>query len=409
LVPLAEGVRIALLALWANKLRSALTLAANVVAVTAVIAVVSILDGMDAYVRTQVADEGSGIYSIRRLDPLKILTNWDAFLESLHNPPLTLEDVEFLEQRLSLAASVVANAEGSERAERRDKSIPEVEIIGYGVDYPELRDMRLVAGRHLAALEVARSAPVTVIGWDVRQKLFPDGVDPLDKRILVAGQPLRVIGVFEARGSLLGQSQDLFVVVPISTYVKMRGTRGIRALCRVHDLRQIDDAVAEARFFMRLRHRLRPAELDDFAVTTSAAFLELWQSLSRAIFAGLVGITAISLVVGGIVIMNIMLVSVTERTREIGLRKALGATRLAILYQVLVESMTISGVGGVLGILLGFVAASLVASFSPLPYAIEGWAIAVAFVVTFLVGLFFGLYPANRAARLDPIEALRHE
>jgi putative ABC transport system permease protein len=154
---------------------------------------------------------------------------------------------------------------------------------------------------------------------------------------------------------------------------------------------------------------LRPRERDDFALVTSAAFLDLWQSLSRAIFAGLVGITAISLLVGGIVIMNIMLVSVTERIREIGIRKALGATRLAILYQVLVEAVTISGVGGLIGILLGFTAASLVAAFSPLPYAIRGSAILMAVVVTFVVGIFFGLYPANRAAQLDPIEALRHE
>jgi len=408
MVPLGEGVRLALAALWANKLRSALTLLANVVAVTSVIAVVSILEGMDAYVRTQVAEEGSGIYSVRRVDLLKILTDFDAFIESLHNPRLTLEDVEYLRDNLSLAAAVVANAETDARAQRRGQALSGVEVNGYGVDYPALREMKLVSGRQLSPLEVFRSAAVAVIGWDLRENLFP-GIDPIGKYLQLDGHPLRVIGVFEAKGTVLGQSQDSFVVVPITSYIKMFGTRGIRAMCRVRDLRQVEDAVAEARFFMRLRHRLRPTEADDFALVTSEAFLDLWQSLSRAIFAGLVGITAISLLVGGIVIMNIMLVSVTERIREIGIRKALGATRLAILYQVLVEAVTISGVGGVIGILLGFTAASLVAAFSPLPYAIRFSAIVMAVVVTFVVGLFFGLYPANKAARLNPIEALRHE
>jgi len=408
MVPLGEGVRLALAALWANKLRSALTLLANVVAVTSVIAVVSILEGMDAYVRNQVAEEGSGIYSVRRVDLLKILTDFDAFIESLHNPRLTLEDVEYLRDNLSLAAAVVANAETDARAQRRGQALSGVEVNGYGPDYPALREMKLVSGRHLSPLEIFRRSAVAVIGWDLRENLFP-GIDPIGKYLQLGGHPLRVIGVFEAKGTVLGQSQDSFVVVPITSYVKMFGTRGIRAMCRVRDLRQVEDAVAEARFFMRLRHRLRPTEPDDFALVTSEAFLDLWQSLSRAIFAGLVGITAISLLVGGIVIMNIMLVSVTERIREIGIRKALGATRLAILYQVLVEAVTISGVGGVIGILLGFTAASLVAAFSPLPYAIRFSAIVMAVVVTFVVGLFFGLYPANKAARLDPIEALRHE
>ncbi len=249
----------------------------------------------------------------------------------------------------------------------------------------------------------------TVIGHDVATTLFPDS-DPIGQTIKAGGRHLRVIGVVEQQGTVLGSNQDLFAFVPIGTFEKMfGGFNSVRVAIKVADLDQIREAMEEARFYMRLRHRLGPGDREDFAVTSSENLITLWENISRSIFMSLTGISAISLLIGGIVIMNIMLVSVTERTREIGIRKAVGARRSGVLLQIMAESMTLSLTGGVVGILLGFLIASLVAAVSPLPYSIETWSVVAGLIVTASSGLVFGIYPANRAAGLDPIEALRVE
>jgi putative ABC transport system permease protein len=268
----------------------------------------------------------------------------------------------------------------------------------------ELKD-----GRHFAPQEVQHSEYVAVIGSDIAERMYP-GTDPIGKDIKIAGISHRIIGVLEERAGVLSGNPNLMIVVPITSFRKLFGThRSITISIKAADLNNTAACVDETRVAMRSLRRLGPKREDNFAIVTSDNLLSLWSAISAGIFAALIGIVSISLVVGGIVIMNIMLVSVTERTREIGIRKAVGATRMNILWQFLVESITLSSFGGVLGILLGFVAASAVAYFSPLPYAIKAWSILISLGVTFAVGVFFGIYPAMQAARLDPIEALRYE
>ena len=404
-----EGLRLALGSIVAHKLRTFLTLLANIVAVSSVIAVVSILGGMDLYVKEKVADQGSGILTVQRVDPLKIIQSLDDFIESLRNPRLTLEDAEDLRANLTRAAAVGVTAGRQDRVAFRERSLDGIFIRGYSAEYPLLRDWPLAAGRHFTELEVERKSPVAVIGTEIAQNLYP-GQDPLDRPLKIGRRSFRVIGVIEEQGSILGNNQDRFVCIPITSWQKAYGTQeSVEILVKVADLATLDDARGEVVSRMRIRHRLAPSARDDFEVSSAELLVSLWEGISKTIFASLAGIASISLLIGGIIIMNIMLVSVTERTREIGIRKALGARRNAILWQMLLEASTLSGVGGVAGMALGFVAAALVGAFSPLPYSIQPWAIVAGLVITLATGLFFGIYPASKAARLDPIEALRFE
>ncbi len=295
------------------------------------------------------------------------------------------------------------------RVAYRKRYLDSIRIQGRYADYPLLRNLTLSAGRHFSRLEVQAKSNVAVIGWDVAKSLFPDE-DPLDKTVKIGRRPFRVVGVVEEQANILGQNQNRFLVTPITSLQKVYGTRSsVNILIQAVDLSTIDETVEEVTAQMRIRHQLRPGDRNDFEVTTAEGLVSLWKGISSSIFLVLIVITSISLVIGGIVIMNIMLVSVTERTREIGIRKALGARRSNVLWQMLVESMTLSSVGGVIGITMGFVVASLVGWFSVLPYTIAPWAIVAGLVVTLATGIFFGIYPANKAAQLDPIEALRHE
>jgi putative ABC transport system permease protein len=405
---LLEGIWLALRSIAANKLRTSLTVLANIVAVSSVIAVVSILDGMDTYVKEQVLGEGTGIITVQRLDQLKILSSLDEFIKSLRNPRITLDDVEYLREHLEFAEEIDAQLSRGSRVSYR-KRYADIGVQGRYSVYPLFRDDPLAAGRHFSRLEVEAKSMVAVVGWDVADSLFPDE-DPLGKTFKIGRRPFRIVGVVEERPNVLGQNRNRFAIIPITTFQKIYGSRAsVNALVMVTDLEQIREGVDEATTWMRIRHRLRPGDRSDFEVTTAERFIQIWEGISSSIFLSLTGISAISLLIGGIIIMNIMLVSVTERTREIGIRKALGARRNNILWQILVESVTLSSAGGVLGITVGFLVASLVGALSPLPYTIAPWAIVAGIAVTVGTGLFFGIYPANQAARLDPIEALRHE
>ncbi len=405
----AEGILIALDALWANKLRTILTLLGNIVGVTSVIAVVSIIDGMNAYIRTEVASEGSGVFSVQQVNTLDILSDFDKFLKSLHNPEITLSDLQFLKERVTLAEYMDANESTSAQVRHERRYISSVTIQGRSENYPMLGRYELKDGRHFFSQEVAHAAQVAVIGFDVADRMYP-GVDPIGKQIKIAGVSHQIIGVLEKRAGMLGGNPNLMVIIPITAFERIFGAhRSITISIKSTNLDHITDCVEQTRLAMRIRRHLGPKREDNFAIITSDNLIRIWEGISTGIFAALVGIVSISLVVGGIVIMNIMLVSVTERTREIGIRKAMGATRLNVLWQFLVESITLSAVGGIIGIVLGFAAAAAVAYFSPLPYAIKAWAILLGLGVTVAVGVFFGIYPAMQAARLDPIEALRYE
>ncbi len=407
---LREGVRVALSSLWAYKLRTFLTVLGNVVAVTSVIAVVSLIDGMDAFVREEIADEGSNVLTLRRYDDLQVLTNLDAFLESLHNPSITLRDYRALrEADLESISRIAAYDRASARVEAPGRAASGVPVQGWTADYPSFLERDLESGRHFNLFEERNSRPVAIIGTDIADRILRTR-DAVGKTIRVNGRHLDVIGVFEEEESSLGNNPNRLVVLPLGRHLKVfGGDRSLGIRCLVDGIHSLEEGREEIRWVMRIRHGLRPGKEDDFAITSADRIVSLWQAISRMIFTALVMLVSISLVVGGVVIMNIMLVSVTERTREVGTRKALGARRSDILFQFLVESVAISLAGGLIGIALGFGLASLVSVLSPLPYAIEPWSIVAGLLVTFAVGIFFGIYPANRAARLDPVEALRHE
>lgn len=264
-------------------------------------------------------------------------------------------------------------------------------------------------GRLPGRFEVDRNRPVALIGADTAEKLF-GGRAAVDQVIRVSGVHFRVVGVNERKGSVFGNPQDEFVLIPLGQFQKLFGQRqSLQLTVMPRDPLLIDQAIDDARVAMRIERRLRPGDADNFGLFTSDTLMTLYRNITSGAFAVLIGVVALSLVVGGIVIMNIMLMVVTERTREIGLRKALGARRLDITWQILTESVTLSMVGGVIGTTLGVVAAQIVARVTPLPAAVEVWSVALGIGITGLVGIVFGLYPAMRAARLDPIDALRRE
>jgi putative ABC transport system permease protein len=406
---LLEGVWVALEALWANKLRTVLTLLGNIVGVMSVIAVVSIIDGANSYIENEVAGEGSGVFSVQQVNGLDVLSDFDKFLKSLHNPKITLSDLAFLQEHVTLAETMDASLGASAEVRNRTLNIQSVSTQGRSENYPLMGKWDLKDGRHFSALEVQHSKDVAVIGFDVADRLY-SGVDPIGKEIRIAGLPFRIIGVLAQKPSGLTGNPNLVVVMPITSLQKIFGAhRSLSISIKPARLDQVAACVDQTRLAMRSLRRLGPKREDNFAVITADNLLNLWSSISSRIFMVLIGIVSISLVVGGIVIMNIMLVSVTERTREIGIRKAVGATSMNILWQFLVEAITLSSVGGVMGIAAGFVIAAVIAYFSPLPYAIKMWSIAMGMGETFAVGVFFGAYPALQAAKLDPIEALRYE
>jgi putative ABC transport system permease protein len=408
---ITEGIWIALGALRANKLRTFLTLLGNIVGVTSVIAVVSIVDGMNKYVREELAQEGSNVVSLKRIDEFQILTSLEKFLESLHNPRLDLADVAYLSEEgvVPSAEFVGALARNSGRVQLGKKYVDDVRIRGRSASYHLISDYELNSGRHFTELEDQKSRPVAIIGWELAEKLF-GRVNPVGKRVKLAGKHLTVLGVAKEKAGVLGNNPNIFALIPINTYQKMFGSReSLEIPIKVISLDGVPDAIDEVTAAMRLRHKLKPSEKDDFIVTTSERILDLWENISKSIFLALIGIASIALVIAGVVIMNMMLVSVTERTREVGIRKALGARRADIVWQFLIEAVTLSSVGGVIGIGFGFAIAAIVSVITPLPYAIEIWSVVVGFVVTVAVGVFFGLYPAYKAALLHPVEALRYE
>jgi putative ABC transport system permease protein len=407
---LLGGIPIALGNLRDHKLRTFLTLLGNIVGTMSVIAVVSLIYGADRYARQVVLDEGTDVFTIRRVNPIQFLTDFEAFLESLNNPDLTLDDREFLDTRLELARVVGASVARAVDVRAGPNSFRGATLRGKTADYPLLEDLPLAVGRHLNRQDVLTSRPVAVVGWEIARDLFPKRRDPTGLFIRLRDRHFEVIGVVADRGTVLGANRNQFFVVPITAYQKVfGGDESVDIKVAVADLPRMADSQDEAAFWLRVRHRLRPTEDDDFAIQTSDQLLNIWSGISAAIYGALVPLVGVSLVIGGIVLMNIMLVSVTERTREVGIRKALGASRLAILWQFLIESIILSLTGGVIGIGIGLLLAGVIAVVSPLAFAVAGWSIALGLVVTFIIGVVFGTYPAWKAAGMDPVEALRHE
>ena len=401
-----ENLRIALDALRANKLRSVLTVIGNVVAVMSVIAVVAVIDGMNTYVSEKVLEQGLKVIYI---DKFGLITNEDAWREAMKRRDLTLLDAEALKGQSRLASEVVAQLETTKRVRAGRVELQNVRILGTTEGYETVGTYEIDQGRPLEDEEIAKRRPVCLLGSELAQQLFPV-VDPIGQAVRVAGYELRVAGTVAARGNVLGQSQDNFVLIPFGQFQKIFGPHeSVVILMRARPGADFERVQDEARVILRARRHVPIGKPDDFAITTSETYMSLYESLTKGIYAGTIGLVAISLLVGGIVIMNIMLVAVTERTREIGIRKALGARQGDLLSQFLSETVVLSFFGGLIGVLVGVAIALLIRIATPLPASIQPWSVAISLIVASSVGLFFGVYPATRAAKLDPIVALRQE
>ena len=403
---LRESVSIALGALRANKLRSFLTLLGTIIGVASVIAVVSFVEGLNQFVTGKLLNAGANVFVV---DKWGFITSQEAWEDAMKRPDVTLDDADALRAGVPHASLVVAQDDANLPLHFRNKLLANVNVRGRSPGYDLVDDQAIDQGRHLSELDDQRRRLVCVIGPEVVDELFP-GRDPIGRWLRVGAENYEVVGVTQAKGKVFGQSQDRFAIIPIRTFQKYKRERGsVSVAIKSVDAASLPTAEQEARTVLRSRHHLAPGRPDNFGVTTADTWLELYHNLTGGIFVVAIGVAAISLVVGGVVIMNIMLVSVTERTREIGVRKALGAKRRDILTQFLVESTTLSLAGGMIGIAGGIGLALLVGAVSPLPAAVNLPSVVLGILMSSLVGIFFGSYPAVRAARLDPIESLRYE
>ena len=402
-----DSILIALQAIWANKLRSFMTVLGNIVAVTSIVTVVTLIQGMNGMVKDAiVSDIGADNFTVQRVPPV---FSEDEAERNRSNPLITLDEAEAIRKFSPLIVSVAAQAGRNSTVSYRREEINNANIQGVTSSYSDFSTFSVERGRMMSGVEVERGQHVTILGYSLADRLFGD-IDPLEKTVKIAGIGFRVVGVSEQKGSFFGNSQDNFAVVPLDAYQRLFGARqSLTLMVKPVSTDRMPDAMDDAMVALRVSRHLKPSAPNNFGVLTSDTILDLYRQVTSGIFAVLVGIVALSLVVGGIVIMNIMLMVVTERTREIGLRKALGAKRKDIMSQVLTESITLSTLGGVIGILLGSLAATLIAALTPLPARLEMWSVVLGVGITAAVGLFFGAYPASRAASLDPIEALRRE
>jgi putative ABC transport system permease protein len=403
-----EAAIIALGAIWSNKLRSFLTVLGNIVAVTSIIAVVSLVQGMNGYVTTAIlSGVGADNFTIQRMP---IVRSEEDEERVRNNPRITLDEASAVRKYSENVGAVAAQAQSRATMTYGEQSVDGAQVQGVSRDYVWFGTFNAERGRLISPAEIDAGRPLTVLGWEVADKLFGPA-DPLEKTIKIGRLHFRVVGVSEKKGSFFGNSQDNFAIIPLGIFRKMYGSRmfGMQLLVKPKSPELVKTAMDDATVALRIERRLRPKQPDNFGMFTSDTFLDIYKTATNGIFAVLIGVVAMSLVVGGIVIMNIMLMVVSERTREIGLRKALGARRRDIVWQILTESVTLSIFGGIVGISLGFGLALLISKFSPLPAAVQPWSVVMGIGITALVGLFFGLYPAIRAASLDPIEALRRE
>jgi len=403
-----EAFRIAVQSLWANKLRSVLTLLGVVIGVASVIAVVTLVNGARTYVATKVNKQGADVFTISQRPA--IVNNYKDYIRYMKRKIISLDEYRAMQAECTDCLQVGAFQSSIGKIVFGKESSTDTTIRGYTTLMPEMQNLNIVEGRGLTQAEEDHAASVAIIGSDIEENLLKFQ-DPLGKEIRVDGVPYTVIGLAEKQGKTLGASQDNWVAIPLTSFQKTYGTAKTLTIYAKAGSGTVamDQATDQARVILRgLRHD-RPGVDDSFTISTSDQLAGLLTSVSGYFGGVAVAIAAISLIVGGIVIMNIMLVSVTERTREIGVRKALGAKRTDILKQFLMESGTMALVGGAIGVLFGVGAALGVSALLGFPSAVAVWSIFAGLLVALSVGIFFGVYPARKAADLDPIVALRSE
>ncbi len=406
-----ETLKLALSAVWAHKLRSVLTLLGMIIGVTAVVVVVSLIQGFNVYVDEKIAGIGSKAFNVQRFNPFEDFKDTDTIAAATRrNKELTLDDYEYLRARATLIDQLGAGARGTPTQIKRGSEILEdVSVDGQTPNVAEIRNVEIADGRFFTASENDSAARVAFLGADVATKLFPT-TSALNQEVSVGGIPYRVLGVAVAKGTVLGIPQDNYITIPLKTYASnfggLTGRRGLYFLATAKSDELFNDAVEETRQLMRARRRLPAKDKDNFAIITPDAITGLRDRIFGTISIVAIAVPAIALVVGGIVIMNIMLVSVTERTKEIGIRKSLGARRSDILKQFLVEAVTLSAIGGTLGVVFAWIIGRVLTAVF-FPTYLSTIAVIVAVGVSGVIGVLAGIIPAWKAARLDPIEALR--
>lgn len=407
-VQLGESFAMAMNSLWTSKLRTFLTLLGIIIGVLTIIAVVSIIQGLNDYVYSKMSFYGANDFSVRKLS-LTVRTIKD-LREQLARRDLTLEDMKLIRNRCRSCELVGASTETSRTVKLGNQTLKDVSVRGVThIDHLIGSVLELSGGRHIQMEEEDHSRNVCIIGNDITDKLFPY-TDPLGSRIKVGQHSFQVIGAAKKKGKILGFSQDNFLLIPITTFQKIYGSRrSININIHTVSQDQMLEAQEEVRTILRSKRHLAYEDKDDFSFQTSETFIQIYKSATSSIFIAMILVSSIALLVGGIVIMNIMFVAVSERTKEIGIRMAIGARRIDILFQFLIESAVISTTGGIIGIVLGFVIASIVTAVTAIPSSVEPLSIAIAILVSTSVGIFFGIYPASKAAKLDPIESIRSE
>jgi putative ABC transport system permease protein len=405
----SEAIRIALMSLWANKLRSILTLLGVVIGVSAVIAVVTFVNGINGYVAEKIFNLGADVFIMSKMP--NVITDVDQFIEGNKRKDMTMEHYQAVVDGCTackVVGAAVRNFTG--KVSYGTESSTDTVVRGWTPTMGPIYDLDVVMGRPINDADMNNASSVVVVGQDIRENLMA-GTDPIGKEIRVDGHVYTVIGVGKKEGKTLGQSRDNYVIMPISTWFKAYGSHNsLNIWAKGYDVgAPMEQAIDQARVILQARRHDQIGGKESFSIETNDSFLSIWANLSGTFFIVMIVIASIALVVGGIVIMNIMLVSVTERTREIGIRKAMGARPRDVLRQFLIESVTLALVGGFLGVVGGVGIAEVVTFAIGMPSAIKVWAILAGLLMAASVGIFFGVYPAQKAAKLDPIVALRFE
>ena len=406
-VPLREPVGVALETLRAHKMRSFLMLLGIILSVATLIVVIALISGVNQYIANKVANLGSNAFTVMRFP---IITEVEELVKALRrNKLVTWEDYEALRQNLKLPQKVGAEIWTSGKARVGSLTVQDTSIRGVSASMADIEAQEMTDGRYITEADENSRATVAMIGSELANKLFPN-LDPVGHEVMLDSRPFIVVGVAKPIGTVLGQSQDNFAYIPVETYIKIYGAyEGIWINIQARGAEWMERTQDEARVLMRARRHLGPNENDSFGILDSATLMKLWNQLTGVIAMAMVGVVSVFLVIGGVVIMNVMLATVTERTREIGIRKALGASRRDILLQFLVEACVMSAMGGAIGVLIAYGICLLANATTSIPMNVPISAVIIAELISAAVGIFFGVYPARKAAMLEPIEALRTE